>query len=248
MKLSVCIDAVLSKLAPEAAIRALKNSRADAFEFWSWDNKDISAIKKAMEETNLPLAAMCTSYFNLTDPSGRKSYLEGLKRSIETAHTLNCKTLISQVGNDTGKVREYQHKSIVEGLSECKGMLESEGIILVIEPLNLTIDHKGYYLSKSSEAFDIVSEVGSPNVKVLYDIYHQQVTEGNIINTIRENIDLIGHFHAAGLPGRQELNRGELYYPAVFDAIDHAGYQGYVGLEYMPAGDPLASIEHYDRF
>ena len=127
-------------------------------------------------------------------------------------------------------------------------MLESEGIILVIEPLNLTIDHKGYYLSKSSEAFDIVSEVGSPNVKVLYDIYHQQVTEGNIINTIRENIDLIGHFHAAGLPGRQELNRGELYYPAVFDAIDHAGYQGYVGLEYMPAGDPLASIEHYDRF
>ena len=174
--------------------------------------------------------------------------MEGLKRSIETAHTLNCKTLISQVGNDTGKVREYQHKSIVEGLSECKGMLESEGIILVIEPLNLIIDHKGYYLSKSGEAFDIVSEVGSPNVKVLYDIYHQQVTEGNIINTIRENIDLIGHFHAAGLPGRQELNRGELYYPAVFAAIDHAGYQGYVGLEYMPAGDPLASIEHYDRF
>ncbi len=248
MKLSVCIDAVLSKMAPQAAIRALINSRADAFEFWSWENKDISAIKKAMEESNLPLSAMCTSYFNLTDPSGRKSYLEGLKRSIETAHTLNCKTLISQVGNDTGKVREYQHKSIVEGLSECKGMLESEGIILVIEPLNLIIDHKGYYLSKSSEAFDIVSEVGSPNVKVLYDIYHQQVTEGNIINTIRENIDLIGHFHAAGLPGRQELNRGELYYPAVFAAIDHAGYQGYVGLEYMPAGDPLASIEHYDRF
>ena len=116
-------------------------------------------------------------------------------------------------------------------------MLEASGIMLVIEPLNELIDHQGYYLVRSEEAFQIIDEVGSANVKVVFDIYHQQISEGQLIANITSNIDKIGHFHAAGNPGRHELTRGELHYPSIFDAIGATGYRGFVGLEYWPVDD-----------
>ena len=96
------------------------------------------------------------------------------------------------------------------------------------------MDHPGYYLSSSEEAFSIVKEVDSENIKVLFDIYHQQITEGDIIRSICKNIDLIGHFHAAGNPGRHELDSGELNYPNIFRQIQESGYTGFMGLEYFP--------------
>jgi len=88
-------------------------------------------------------------------------------------------------------------------------------------------------LSSSWDAFGLVGEIGSPNVKILFDIYHQQITEGNLISNITEHIDRIGHFHAAGNPGRTEITKGEICYRNVFTAIKEAGYEGYIGLEYM---------------
>jgi hydroxypyruvate isomerase len=104
----------------------------------------------------------------------------------------------------------------------------------VLEPLNTLKDHRGYFLASSYEAFEIIEEVGSPAVKVLYDIYHQQITEGNLIPTITENIGLIGHFHVADVPGRHQPGTGEINYKNVFAAIDGSGYNRYVGLEYGP--------------
>ena len=121
-------------------------------------------------------------------------------------------------------------------------MLEASGITLVIEPLNELIDHLGYYLVRSEEAFQIIDQVGSPNVKVVFDIYHQQISEGQLIANITSNIDKISHFHAAGNPGRHELTRGELHYPSIFDAISATGYRGFVGLEYWPVGDASAGL------
>jgi len=120
--------------------------------------------------------------------------------------------------------------------------LEKTGITLALEPLNTIIDHKGYYLWQSSEAFEIINKVNSPHVKILYDIYHQQVMEGNIVNTITSNIEKICHFHSAGLPGRGELHDGELNYPFIFSKIDKAGYKGYIGLEYFPKQEPLENL------
>jgi len=121
--------------------------------------------------------------------------------------------------------------------------LRSEaGVTLVIEPLNERVDHPGYYLVRSDEAFEVIDEVGSPNVKVVFDIYHQQVSEGDLIKNITDNIDKIGHFHAAGNPGRNELSSGEINYPEVFAVIEGTSYEGYVGLEYWPKRDAAAGL------
>jgi hydroxypyruvate isomerase len=110
------------------------------------------------------------------------------------------------------------------------------------------VDHKGYYLDGTATGFDIVRAVDSPNVKLLYDVYHMQIMEGNIIATVTENIDCIGHFHAAGVPGRHELWSGELDYRRITEAIDKAGYTGSFGLEYWPTGDHAASLAQTARY
>jgi len=166
-----------------------------------------------------------------------------LEQSIQAAKRLKCKTLISQVGDAiVGTSRADQHAALVDGLREAASMLEAAGITLVIEPLNELIDHQGYYLVRSEEAFQIIDEVDSSNVKVVFDIYHQQISEGQLIANITSHIDKIAHFHAAGNPGRHELTRGELHYPSIFDAISATAYSGFVGLEYWPVGDALTGI------
>ena len=117
----------------------------------------------------------------------------------------------------------------------------------MIEPLNTKVDHPGYYLTSSAEAFEIVREVGSPNVKVVFDIYHQQISEGNIIPNITKNLDGIAHLHAAGHPGRNDLQFGENDYKNIFAAVDNAGYTGACGLEYRPLCDPEASLAEAKR-
>ena len=241
MKLSVCIDALYGG-SPLRGIDATAEAGLSAFEFWGWSDKDIAAIDRMAKEKNLRVAAMCTRYFILNDPEKRAEFLEGLQASIPVAQGLGCPTLITQVGQDTGAARELQHESIVAGLKEAAQILEGTGVTLVIEPLNLRVNHAGYYLAGSDEAFEIVREVDSPSVKVLFDIYHQQVTEGDVVRRLLANLPLIGHFHAAGNPGRNELTRGEMNYRYIFEAIREAGYAGYVGLEYFPVGDALESL------
>ncbi len=135
------------------------------------------------------------------------------------------------------------HTSIVEGLGQAAPMVEEAGLFLAVEPLNVLVDHPGYYLTTSEEGFDILGEVGSPNVKLLFDIYHQQITEGNLLDNIIPNIGSISHFHVADVPGRHEPSTGEINYSNVFAAIEKTGYGGYVGLEYGPTGDTAESLK-----
>lgn len=244
MKFSVCVEALFSGKDFYESLKTVKDLGLDNIEFWSWWNKDIKRIKHEVDSLGLNVAAFCTGFISLTDPQKSDEYVEFLKKSIEVAKELGCKFLISQVGDELeGVSREDQHNSIVDGLKVCAPMLEEEGITLVIEPLNTHVNHKGYYLYSSHEAFEIVDKVGSGNVKVLYDIYHQQIMEGNLISTIRNNIDKIGYFHAAGNPGRNELYYGEINYMEVLKAIRETGYNGYIGLEYFPKDDVKKGLE-----
>lgn len=243
MKISVCIDAVFSGKDFVKSIEELSSIGVKAFEFWRWWDKDIDRIIEAKNGLNMEVSAFCTRFISLVDPALRSEYIEGLKESIAAAKKLGCKRLISQVGNDTGAPRYEQRKSLIEGLKACAKVLEEENITLVFEPLNTLVDHVGYYLYSSEEAFEIADAVGSPRIKVLYDIYHQQIMEGHLIKRITSNIDKIGHFHAAGNPGRHELHIGEINYNEIFKHIDQMNYDGYVGLEYFPVGDPLEGIK-----
>ncbi|MFO7902436.1 MAG: hydroxypyruvate isomerase family protein [Planctomycetota bacterium] len=240
---SVCIDAVLGHMTCDDALRIVANAGISAFEFWGWWEKDLARLMAARDRHGLNIAACCTKFISLVDPNRRDDYLRGLSESIAVAQKLDCPTLISQVGDfQAGVPRSEQHDSLVEGLKAAAPMLEQADITLVIEPLNELVDHAGYYLVRSDEAFAIIDEVGSPCVKVLFDIYHQQVSEGHLIHTITSNIERIGHFHAAGNPGRHELTVGELDYPSIFAEIQATNYTGYVGLEYWPSQAPEAGL------
>lgn len=216
------------------AIHKVKAYGFDAIETYNWRILDFPSVREACKETGIDLLSMCTTEFNMTNPDMRQKWLDGLSESCKAANELGVKKLITQVGNDTGKERAFQHESIVACLKEARPILEESGVTIMIEPLNTLVNHPGYYLWQAKEAFEIIRELDHPLVKVVYDIYHQQVMEGNIIPNVVNNLDCIAHLHCAGHPGRNELQLGENDYINIFKAIDKAGYEGACGLEYSP--------------
>ena len=225
------------------SIRTVASLGYDAIETYDWTVLDLDEVKRTLDETGVELLSMCTTEFRLTSPEHREAFLSGLECSCEAAVKLGAKRLITQVGADTGESRESQHESIVAGLRAAGEILDKYGITLMIEPLNTYVNHPGYYLWSSAEAFEIIKEVNHPLVKVIYDIYHQQVMEGNIIPSITANLEHIAHLHAAGHPGRHELQYGENDYRVIMRAVDAAGYTGAIGLEYKPTLDPVESLK-----
>jgi len=242
MRLCVPVPCFFGKLDFVDAIHRIKALGFDAAETYNWKNLDFDAVRNACEETGVELLSMCTSEFRMTDPAFRTAWLDGLKESCAAAKKMNVKRLITQVGQDTGAPRQYQHDAIVTTLKEAAPILEDAGVTIMIEPLNSYVNHPGYFLTSSIEGFAIVREVGHPLVKVVYDIYHQQVMEGNIIPNVTNNLDCIAHLHAAGHPGRHEMQFGESDYKVIFSAIDKAGYTGACGLEYGPLLPPEESL------
>ncbi|QDS90597.1 Hydroxypyruvate isomerase [Rosistilla ulvae] len=240
---SVCIDAIFEGLPAPQAIQTVADCGIKAFEFWGWWDRDLDAILSARDLHELTISACCTKFISLVDPAWQDDYLAGLEASLSTAQRLGCQTLISQVGDfRPGIDRQQQLDCLVDGLKRAAPMLQAAEVTLVIEPLNELVDHPGYFLIRSDEAFAVVDRVDSDRVKVVFDIYHQQISEGNVIENITRNIAKIGHFHAAGNPGRHELTRGELHYPSIFTAIVESGFEGFVGLEYWPKDDPATGL------
>jgi len=242
MKFAVNTDAILGRLSTVEAIGKVRECGLDGIEMWHWRDRDLPAIAAEARRLGVEITALPTSFFNLVDPSRRDEYLAGLRESLEVAKFCGTPVLMSQVGDDNGRPREEQHASIVAGLRAAAPLCEAAGVTLAIEPLNLLYDHAGYYLHSSQEGFEIVREVASPNVKVLYDIYHQQITEGNLANTLKANVADIAHVHVAGHPGRHEPDEGEINAPYLFATLDRAGFKGRVGLEYFPIRDPLEGL------
>ncbi len=234
LKFSAHLDTLLTDLSVADRIAKFAEIGFPAFELWCWWDYDLDELSKSAKENNISIAAICTKFVSLTDANCRNEYLAGLKETISACKQLDCKVIISQVGNElAGVSREQQKQSIIAGLKESAKLLDSTGITLTIEPLNLLVDHAGYFLSRSDEAAEIIEAVGSKSIKMLFDVYHQQITEGNLIPNIRKYISLIGHFHIADHPGRAWPGTGEINYKNVLAAIDDTGYDGYIGLEFL---------------
>lgn len=246
LKLSSCIEMMFGEVPFYDRFAAASAAHCDAVEFWGWDNKDIPRIKELAARWKLPIAAMSVSAkdpafaaeFNakrLLVRDGIPAVVKAVEESCAVAKELGIQTMIITTGNEHNDMTRYeQHANIVAALKAAAPVVRDAGIILVLEPLNILHDHRGYFLPSSYEAFEIIDEVNDPNVKVLYDIYHQQISEGNLIPTIRRYAQYIGHFHVADNPGRHEPGTGEINYRNVFKAIDESGYKAYVGLEYSP--------------
>lgn len=147
------------------------------------------------------------------------------------------KNLICFSGNRNGMDDETGMKNCVEGLKQIMPLAEKHNVIIQMELFNSKIDHKDYMCDKSSWGIDLCKQIGSENFKLLYDIYHMQINEGDVIRTIQQSHQYFGHYHTAGVPGRNEIDESqELYYPAIMRAIVKTGYKGYVAQEFIPSG------------
>ena len=243
---SVCIEMIFRQddLSFEDRIAKVAETDAPAVEFWGPQGKDIEAIARATQAHGLEVAAFSGSPQSIVDPAVKEAFVADIKEAAQIATQLNSPGCLKTTGQAReGVDRAEQHKAIVKALRAAVPVLEDSGLKLYLEPLNTVVDHKGYYLETSAEGFEILREVDSPAVRLLYDIYHQQITEGNIIQTIEENIDLIGHFHMADVPGRHEPGTGELNYANIFKRIDALGYEGYVGMEFKPTIDHAEAVK-----
>lgn len=173
-----------------------------------------------------------------------KDYLEVIPMMAKAGY----KNLICFSGNRNGMDDETGLKNCVAGLQKIMPLAEKNGVIIQMELFNSKVDHKDYMCDKSAWGIELCKRLGSENFKLLYDIYHMQINEGDVIRTIRDGHQYFGHYHTAGVPGRHEINETqELYYPAIMNAIIETGYKGYVAQEFIGTGktteDKIAALK-----
>lgn len=163
---------------------------------------------------------------------------------IDQAAQFGCPNVIVLSGNRRGMSDQEGIENCAAFLTGIKAQAEDKGVTICLELLNSKVDHKDYQCDHTVWGVEVMKRVNSPRMKLLYDIYHMQIMEGDIIRTIRDNISYIGHFHTAGVPGRHEIdNTQELNYRAIAQAIVDLGFTGYFAHEYSPLGDPLKSLD-----
>jgi hydroxypyruvate isomerase len=179
----------------------------------------------------------------------RTEYHEALVKAyepqIDAVADAGLKNLICFSGNRAGMDDATGLKNCAEGLKKILPRAEKRGVIICMELLNSRVNHKDYMCDKSAWGVELVKTIGSPNFKLLYDIYHMQIMEGDVIATIRRDYDMFAHYHTGGVPGRHEIDETqELYYPAIMKAIAETGFKGHVAQEFIPArADVLASLK-----
>lgn len=160
-----------------------------------------------------------------------KNYTEMIPLVAMAGYT----NLICLSGNREGKDDETGFKNCVEGLKQIMGLAEKNNVLIIMELLNSKVDHKDYQCDRTAWGVELAKRIGSENFKLLYDIYHMQIMEGDVIRTIRDNYQYIAHYHTGGVPGRNEIDETqELYYPAIMKTIVETGFKGYVAQEFIP--------------
>jgi hydroxypyruvate isomerase len=179
----------------------------------------------------------------MADPSGQATFRAALAKALGVAKGLHAEKIMLPIGASLpGILPEVQTACIVENLRHASQQAEQADILLTIEPLSPAFA-ADYFLTGSAQALDIVHAVNHPKVKFQFDTFHLQVTEGNLINTLRENIDDIGHIQFADAPGRTEPGQGELNFQNIARAADEAGYRSYIGLEYVAVSKGAATFD-----
>ncbi len=228
---------------PQAFVEAAKYG-FKAAEYLNWQKCDLKEYKKVFDEYNIVSTCLNVESKNpdnmakiawthgLAYADTEEAMVEAFKETVEAAVYMGVPNIVVTTGNERKDVsHRAQREQIVHTLSRLAPIAEDAGITAVLEPLNILVNHAGHFLYTSKDGFDMVREVNRPNFRLLFDIYHQQVTEGNLIRNITENIDLIGHFHIADNPGRKEPGTGEVDYINVLRAIKATGYNKYLAFE-----------------
>ncbi|NNJ10033.1 TIM barrel protein [Chloroflexales bacterium ZM16-3] len=242
LRFSVCVETLFNEKPFEQRLEYVHDLGFSAFEFWSRQGKDMNITLALKLALRLEVSAFVGSTSSLVDPAQRQQFLTDINRAAALAFDLSCANLIVSSGPAMpGVPRDEQIAHMVEALQAAAETAADADLTLVLEPLNQR-DHPGTFLSSSDEGFAVVRAVGSPNVRLCFNTYHQQISEGDLTHRLTENLDLIGHIKVADVPGRHEPGSGEINYEHIFGLLQELGYKGFVGLDYVPRMDATASL------
>ncbi len=219
-----------------------------AVELWPWKKKDIDAIAKLSKEKNIAIAQFTAWGFRpgLNDPKHHKAFVKAIKDGCKIAKQWDCKMMTVVGGDDQpGMTQEQMHQNIIQGLKLAAPIAEDNDVTLILEPMNIRVDHKGHCLYGSPPAIRICDDVDSSHVKINWDLYHMQITEGDLCGRMREGFKSgrLGYLQLADHPGRNEPGTGEIHYNRVLKEAYDADYRYFVGLECRPQKDEVLAAK-----
>jgi len=252
MRKSICTETLFQELPFYERFQAVREAGFEHLEFWSWEDKDVGRVADLLGQHRLRLASLSGDRpHSLILPEERGPYLDYLARSLAVAGRLGCRHIVLHSnGIEGGRVTSdgsgtsYARKvaSMTRTLTEAARLAETAGVLLVLEALS-NRSLPGYFLTGTAESADIVRVVGSPYLKILYDIWHMQQMEGDLVRHLTECFDVLGYVHIGDAPERQEPGTGEINFDRIMRTLAGLGYDGVLGFELYPSGSSAACCE-----
>ena len=211
-------------------------------EFENWTDADFRRGNSKKRSLGITFDATAGVWTGTADPAARDKFVADLKNFLPIAEKLECPAIIVLSGNRVeGLSHDAHHEACIEALKRGADLAAKQKATLLLENIDQEENPK-YYLTSVAEGFEIIRKVNHPNVKFLYDFYHEQIAEGNLIEKLEKNIDLVGLVHIADVPGRHEPGTGEINYANIFRKLAELKYDRYAAMEFEPAGDPVAAL------
>ncbi|WP_003542267.1 TIM barrel protein [Desulfotomaculum nigrificans] len=243
---SVCIETIFTEAPFKERFQLARQSGFKYIEFWSRQDKNIEQIKHLCEEYDLKVASFSgDESFSMIAANESEQYIEFVEESINVAKYLSCDYLVihsNALGEGGVVLNDYKEISglvkfttMYNILNTLAPIAEKAKVTLVLEALNTKVDHAGNFLAYTKDAAELIKMVNSPFIKILYDVYHMQIMEGNLIDNIKRYIDCIGYIHIADVPGRQEPGTGEINYTNILQTVKSLNFTGVVGFELYPS-------------
>ncbi len=233
----------------ELASRAGFQSVESLTQYAAWSEADIEKVKKLLRSYKMTMDTVLAQQdwkkrpVSIVDPAHRPTFLSDVRQAIAYAQKLEMQNVSVTSGlSAAGKSYEEQYASLTEGIKRAADLAAAAKLTLLVEPLNSLVDHPGCFLASCVDGLKLIKEINLPHVRMLFDVYHEQIMRGNVIRTLTEAAPLVSVFHIADNPGRNDPGTGELNLPNIYKAIQKTGFTGYIGMEYRPLGDPLASF------
>ncbi|HEY4312988.1 MAG TPA: TIM barrel protein [Pirellulales bacterium] len=245
-KFAVNVEMWWTKLPFLDRLRAAAAFGFPAVEFWPWQGKDLAAVAELCKELKIAIAQFTAWGFSpgMNDPKNHGDFVEAVDQGCRVAKQLDCKKMCVVGGDDQpGMTQAQMHENIITALKRAAPIAEEHEVMLILEPMNIRVDHKGHCLYGSPAAVRICREVDSPMVKINWDLYHMHISEGDLCGRLKEGFDQVGYLQLADHPGRNEPGTGEIHYNRVLKEAFDLGYRGYVGLECRPKGTELAAAQ-----
>jgi hydroxypyruvate isomerase len=245
-QLSVMLWTVFTKLPFEERLEKVTSAGYQHVElvgeFRHWSDADYQNVARACRRLNIRFDATAGISKSLTDPADRDAFLQEVRDMLPVMEKLECPKLIVLTGNKVpGASHEAQHASCVEGLKRAGDVVQSKGYRILLENIDPEENPK-YFLTSVAEGFDVIREINQPNVRFLYDFYHEQIAEGNLIEKLEKNIDLVDLVHIADVPGRHHPGTGEINYVNIYKKLAQLKYDRYAAMEFLPMGDAVKEL------